>query len=224
MRPARQIYQVCVLSEMSEQIGIQNTCSLRRVRQQVDQQLTTAGEIVKLLLAKKAFNPRNIFKTATPATNLEIHVDEFFCHTAAQNACAQNTDCEITVLMRCQRTPLFLLLEQLILIHAAKIAQYRRQCIFLHLQGHAGIFQAQQGHARWQSARMSLLLGNYRVNARAKGKDTFKFFFLMIRRPPRFTLFPYTTLFRSPCVALEEALTKRFGLEAAVLVPTGANT
>src|SRR2546430_17710548 len=27
------------------------------------------------------------------------------------------------------------------------------------------------------------------------------FFFLMIRRPPRSTLFPYTTLFRSPDVA-----------------------
>src|SRR3712207_7766731 len=27
------------------------------------------------------------------------------------------------------------------------------------------------------------------------------FFFLMIRRPPRSTLFPYTTLFRSGCVA-----------------------
>src|SRR3990167_1825988 len=27
----------------------------------------------------------------------------------------------------------------------------------------------------------------------------FSFFFLMIRRPPRSTLFPYTTLFRSPC-------------------------
>src|SRR5438874_8038526 len=27
----------------------------------------------------------------------------------------------------------------------------------------------------------------------------FLFFFLMIRRPPRSTLFPYTTLFRSPC-------------------------
>src|SRR3989339_1902792 len=27
----------------------------------------------------------------------------------------------------------------------------------------------------------------------------FCFFFLMIRRPPRSTLFPYTTLFRSPC-------------------------
>src|SRR3712207_9026880 len=29
----------------------------------------------------------------------------------------------------------------------------------------------------------------------------FVFFFLMIRRPPRSTLFPYTTLFRSPSVA-----------------------
>src|SRR3712207_8297375 len=27
---------------------------------------------------------------------------------------------------------------------------------------------------------------------------TYYFFFLMIRRPPRSTLFPYTTLFRSP--------------------------
>src|SRR5471032_3514415 len=32
----------------------------------------------------------------------------------------------------------------------------------------------------------------------------FHFFFLMIRRPPRSTLFPYTTLFRSPacCVRM----------------------
>src|SRR5256885_12916839 len=30
------------------------------------------------------------------------------------------------------------------------------------------------------------------------GHWTFFFFFLMIRRPPRSTLFPYTTLFRSP--------------------------
>src|SRR2546422_7409571 len=29
----------------------------------------------------------------------------------------------------------------------------------------------------------------------------FTFFFLMIRRPPRSTLFPYTTLFRSPKIA-----------------------
>src|SRR5256885_8511181 len=32
------------------------------------------------------------------------------------------------------------------------------------------------------------------------------FFFLMIRRPPRSTLFPYTTLFRSKLVALHFAV------------------
>src|SRR5689334_24242549 len=32
----------------------------------------------------------------------------------------------------------------------------------------------------------------------------FSFFFLMIRRPPRSTLFPYTTLFRSEHVATED--------------------
>src|SRR5471030_3387251 len=32
----------------------------------------------------------------------------------------------------------------------------------------------------------------------ASGVYVFVFFFLMIRRPPRSTLFPYTTLFRSP--------------------------
>src|SRR2546430_12699083 len=31
------------------------------------------------------------------------------------------------------------------------------------------------------------------------------FFFLMIRRPPRSTLFPYTTLFRSVCTSLGNA-------------------
>src|SRR2546421_4568083 len=33
---------------------------------------------------------------------------------------------------------------------------------------------------------------------------TLTFFFLMIRRPPRSTLFPYTTLFRSPRLAHPE--------------------
>src|SRR2546425_6836039 len=32
--------------------------------------------------------------------------------------------------------------------------------------------------------------------------QSLSFFFLMIRRPPRSTLFPYTTLFRSPIVVL----------------------
>src|SRR6266850_3982622 len=34
---------------------------------------------------------------------------------------------------------------------------------------------------------------------------SFFFFFLMIRRPPRSTLFPYTTLFRSPTPACPRA-------------------
>src|SRR5258706_493352 len=33
----------------------------------------------------------------------------------------------------------------------------------------------------------------------AEGRRPAVFFFLMIRRPPRSTLFPYTTLFRSSC-------------------------
>src|SRR6267378_2871706 len=46
---------------------------------------------------------------------------------------------------------------------------------------------------------------NYRIRP-------FVFFFLMIRRPPRSTLFPYTTLFRSADV---QALPARHGLPAA---------
>src|SRR2546426_7405196 len=36
------------------------------------------------------------------------------------------------------------------------------------------------------------------------------FFFLMIRRPPRSTLFPYTTLFRSPPAGAVERLVVEF--------------
>src|SRR6478735_11996747 len=36
------------------------------------------------------------------------------------------------------------------------------------------------------------------------------FFFLMIRRPPRSTLFPYTTLFRSPPAAVDPDLRRLF--------------
>src|SRR2546426_12478978 len=36
------------------------------------------------------------------------------------------------------------------------------------------------------------------INIQAASVLCFIFFFLMIRRPPRSTLFPYTTLFRSP--------------------------
>src|SRR2546430_17608350 len=44
------------------------------------------------------------------------------------------------------------------------------------------------GQVVWNTLSVSLLFARLQ----------FFFFFLMIRRPPRSTLFPYTTLFRSP--------------------------
>src|SRR5256885_17068190 len=38
----------------------------------------------------------------------------------------------------------------------------------------------------------------YQMRCQSYKYLTYFFFFLMIRRPPRSTLFPYTTLFRSP--------------------------
>src|SRR3712207_7830122 len=46
------------------------------------------------------------------------------------------------------------------------------------------------------------------------------FFFLMIRRPPRSTLFPYTTLFRSEQVELDVAAAE-FQQSSHVLLPVG---
>src|SRR2546426_8328783 len=44
----------------------------------------------------------------------------------------------------------------------------------------------------------------------------FCFFFLMIRRPPRSTLFPYTTLFRSPNGQLLIAVLKKSAADVPV--------
>src|ERR1022692_2051546 len=48
-------------------------------------------------------------------------------------------------------------------------------------------------------AQSTFVLVSQRVRKQlgAKRASAFLFFFLMIRRPPRSTLFPYTTLFRS---------------------------
>src|SRR3989475_8013511 len=48
------------------------------------------------------------------------------------------------------------------------------------------------------------------------------FFFLMIRRPPRSTLFPYTTLFRSPSVPRVEGWKAVAALVAFYLVLSAA--
>src|SRR5689334_23770334 len=49
------------------------------------------------------------------------------------------------------------------------------------------------------------MLCDYRAS-RTLSQCSVLFFFLMIRRPPRSTLFPYTTLFRSPFVARENEM------------------
>src|SRR3712207_7794017 len=49
-----------------------------------------------------------------------------------------------------------------------------------------------------------------------------QFFFLMIRRPPRSTLFPYTTLFRSPVRGGHEADVHLHRASAADAVDAGA--
>src|SRR5204863_9863982 len=53
----------------------------------------------------------------------------------------------------------------------------------------------------------------------AHSRSLTSFFFLLIRPPPRSTLFPYTTLFRSPCAApLRESL-QRDARQRARAVP-----
>src|SRR3712207_9131829 len=54
-------------------------------------------------------------------------------------------------------------------------------------------------------------------------KYSFLFFFLMIRRPPRSTLFPYTTLFRSSavCMTSQVAATDDRRDEDGVRLPAG---
>src|SRR3989442_14126974 len=51
-----------------------------------------------------------------------------------------------------------------------------------------------------------------------------RFFFLMIRRPPRSTLFPYTTLFRSIANAVADAFEGRLGIKTPVFTPDRVKT
>src|SRR3712207_7409088 len=52
------------------------------------------------------------------------------------------------------------------------------------------------------------------------------FFFLMIRRPPRSTLFPYTTLFRSPDIQRDEVIAEHINstTKPTVLISPSFNT
>src|SRR3989339_325285 len=60
--------------------------------------------------------------------------------------------------------------------------------------------QRHSGAPHWLSQLPSYTISAYPFLFPARDDYTF-FFFLMIRRPPRSTLFPYTTLFRSRCTS-----------------------
>src|ERR1051325_12014117 len=60
---------------------------------------------------------------------------------------------------------------------------------------------------------------DHRPEEGAESHALVDFFFLMIRRPPRSTLFPYTTLFRSS-VPSQTAFLRAFSTVSFVLAPT----
>src|ERR1039457_2549266 len=88
----------------------------------------------------------------------------------------------------------------------------------IHRAGSPGAFWGRRGRvcALW-AAPCSAAASRVRPRQRASFKSCQQFFvifFLMIRRPPRSTLFPYTTLFRSdfPTVSSSASLRKNFAL------------
>src|SRR6202022_4467113 len=62
----------------------------------------------------------------------------------------------------------------------------------LKKKNHRGRWRSRQRKCRGERAH-----GIIHHAGRAAARDLYSFFFLMIRRPPRSTLFPYTPLFRS---------------------------
>src|SRR3954466_2411680 len=67
-----------------------------------------------------------------------------------------------------------------------------------------GVARPRAGTPRRVAWRTGGVGGRARVG---RGRTALLFFFLMIRRPPRSTLFPYTTLFRSNDTATTEIYT-----------------
>src|SRR5687768_18392011 len=75
-------------------------------------------------------------------------------------------------------------------------------------------------HCHYHTHQSALIRTSYK-SRNPIGFHFFLFFFLMIRRPPRSTLFPYTTLFRSPRRAAERSMTPDL-TPPATMVVTGA--
>src|SRR2546430_17664527 len=56
---------------------------------------------------------------------------------------------------------------------------------------------------------MQSLTTRYSLHTMSTYSPRLSFFFLMIRRPPRSTLFPYTTLFRSEIAGIQSATSRQ---------------
>src|SRR5258708_37947316 len=63
---------------------------------------------------------------------------------------------------------------------------------------------------------------SHNYTPRSDDRCCFSFFFLMIRRPPRSTLFPYTTLFRSSSSPSSSAWPRRSATKGRVGRPNGS--
>src|ERR1051326_2313113 len=83
---------------------------------------------------------------------------------------------------------------QQLLILAYFVAQGQRFDAIVNLDG---FNEAALAHQNWGSGGDISMPRAYRIASNHIPLSRMPFFFLMIRRPPRSTLFPYTTLFRS---------------------------
>src|SRR5258708_3942268 len=79
---------------------------------------------------------------------------------------------------------------------------------------------ASKQNSVWAPIGAEQTAGGYEFSWKVTGSDNYTFFFLMIRRPPRSTLFPYTTLFRSALESLEASFHQDLNGDGVIGVST----
>ncbi|MNV78132.1 hypothetical protein D3C71_1716040 [compost metagenome] len=122
----------------------------------------------------KALHAVDLFRATAPATHVKTKRRQLLRHAFAQHPGTENANSEVILLMGIERPPLLLLLQQLVFIKTAEIAQDVAQGIFLHLLRHAGIFKAQQRHTCRQGTGVSTLLLQDGIDAGTEGKHAFQ--------------------------------------------------
>ena len=174
MRAARQVHHKRAVIQAIEQLAINDTDGLRRVRQQVDQHLGAGEKIIQLRLAVEAFNPIQLFRRAAPAAQRESPGLQAFRHAQPQHARAENADGKVFTTVVGQRLPERLLLLTPVVVETTEPAQQGMHGVLLHLQPHAGIFQAKQRHGGIDHIGMMLQLSQNIIDPCADGEDRFQ--------------------------------------------------